>query len=193
MPPENVSAFSLARSARPTRASISATRAFSAAPCKSVHVTDQHQVLFRRELDVDALLLEDHADLAANLAGLFGDVVAHDERAAAGGNHERREDAEGRGLAAAVGAEQSEDLGGANIERNARQGGAVAVLMAKVLQLNDGRLHVLLRPGSVLLFEVGYGCLGIHSASILCRAVEHHQRKQQRQVNDGRLQQMSRA
>ena len=104
---------------------------------QAIHVPDEHQVLFRCELDVDALLLEDDADLAANFAGFFGDIVSHDERAAAGGNHQCREDAKGRSLAASVGAEQSKDLRRANLKRNACQRCALAVLMAQVLQLND--------------------------------------------------------
>ena len=138
MPPENVSAFSLARSARPTRLSISPTRFFSSA-AQAINVADQHQVFFGRQLDVDALRLEDHADVAAHQRGFARDIVAHDQRAPAGGQHQGRENAEGRGLAAAVGTQQAEDLGRPHVERNPGQRDAISVLMAQVLQLNRWR------------------------------------------------------
>ena len=107
---------------------------------QSVDVADQHQVLFRRELDVDALRLKNHADVAAHQRRLARDIVSHDQRAAAGGKHQRRKNAESRGLAAAVGAKQPEDLRRPHIKRYARQCDAIAVLMAQRLQLNDGSL-----------------------------------------------------
>ncbi len=61
--------------------------------------------------------------------GLFGDVVSHDESAAAGGDHQGGENAKRSRFAAAVGAEEPEDLGGAYFKRDASQGYAVAVLM----------------------------------------------------------------
>ena len=99
-------------------------------------MADEHQVLFGRQLHVDALLLEDHADQAAHAARLFGDIVPHDERASACRNHQRRKNAERRRLAASVGPEQSEDLRRTHFERHARQRNAIAVLMAQILQLN---------------------------------------------------------
>ena len=108
------------------------------AAAQSVDVANQHQVFFGGELDVDALFLEDHADLVADSAGVLGDIASHDERASAGRNHQRRENAKRRGLAAAVGAQQAKNFRRTNFERHARQRGAVTVLMAQVLQLNDG-------------------------------------------------------
>ena len=72
---------------------------------QAVNVADEHQVLFGRELDIDALRLEDHADVAPHQRRLAGHVVAHDQRASARGHHQSRENAEGGGLAAAVGTE----------------------------------------------------------------------------------------
>ena len=108
---------------------------------EAVNVADQHQVLFRRELDVDALGLEDYADVAAHQRGLARDIVSHDQGAAAGRKHQRRKNAERCRLAAAVGAQQAEDLRGTHIERDAGQRDTIAVLMAKRLQLNDGSLR----------------------------------------------------
>ena len=106
---------------------------------QAVNMADQHQVLFRRQLDVDALLLEDDADAAAHQGRLARHVVAHDQGASARGHHQGRENAEGRGLAAAVGAEQAEDLGGTHVEGNASQRGSISVLVAEVLELDHRR------------------------------------------------------
>ena len=109
---------------------------------QAVNVADQHQVLFRRQLDVDALLLEDDADAAAHQGRLARHVVAHDQGASARGHHQGRENAEGRGLAAAVRAEQPEDLGGTHVEGNASQGGSVSVLVAEILELDHRRRSI---------------------------------------------------
>ena len=45
-------------------ASISATRALQRCAAQSVDMADERQVLFGGQLDVDALRLEDHADIA---------------------------------------------------------------------------------------------------------------------------------
>ena len=68
------------------------------------------QVLLDGELDVERARLEDDAGLLADLPGFLGDIEAADGGRAARRNHECREDAEERGLAAAIGAEQAEDL-----------------------------------------------------------------------------------
>ena len=78
------------------------------------------QVLADREGLVEALGLEDDADLAADLRGIAGDIEAGDDGAAFGGHHHGRKDAEDGGLAAAVGTEQAEDFTLLNFERDAR-------------------------------------------------------------------------
>ena len=66
------------------------------------------------------------------------------------GNHQSREDAEHRGLAAAVRSEQSEQLGVADVERNSIQGGAAVIAMDEVLYRNHGRKY---GRGAVLRVE----------------------------------------
>ena len=100
---------------------------------QSVDVADQHQVLFRRELDVDALRLKNHSNVAAHQRRLARHVVSHDQRAAAGGQHQGGENAEGRGLAAAVGSKQAKDFSRTHIKRNPGECDAVAVLMTQGL------------------------------------------------------------
>ena len=102
-------------------------------------MADQHQVLFRRQLDVDALRLEDDADIAPHQCRLARYIVAHDQGASAGGHHQGRENAEGRGFAAAVGAEQAENLGGTHLEGDASQRDSISVLVAEVLELDHRR------------------------------------------------------
>src|SRR5215813_4089057 len=70
---------------------------------QAIYMPDEHQVLFGRELHINTLLLEDHANYPAYSSGFRGHVMTHDERAPASWNHQRREDAKGRSLAAAVG------------------------------------------------------------------------------------------
>ena len=57
---------------------------------------------------------------------------------AAGGKHEGGENTEQGGLAAAVGAEQSEEFGGADVEGNAVEGGAILVAVNEILNGDDG-------------------------------------------------------
>src|ERR1700733_14729054 len=68
------------------------------------------EILFDGELDVQRARLEDDAGLLAHLRGLLCDVEAADGGEAARRDHQGGEDAEERGLAGAVGAEQAEDL-----------------------------------------------------------------------------------
>ena len=104
---------------------------------QAVKMADMRQVLFGRQLDVDALLLEDNADAAAHHGRLARHIVVHDQGASARGHHQGRENAEGRSLAAAVRAEQPEDLGRSHLERNPSQRDAVSVLVAELLELDD--------------------------------------------------------
>src|SRR6185369_12680436 len=74
-----------------------------------------------RELAVDARVLEHDTEPLAHLRACSREVVAENVCTTALRHHERREDAKQRGLAAAVGSEQSEDFSGLDLKRNARQ------------------------------------------------------------------------
>ena len=67
------------------------------------------EVLAAGRVHVDAVLLADDADRVADAHGLGEHVVAGDAGAARVGGGEGGEDADGRGLARPVGAEQAED------------------------------------------------------------------------------------
>ena len=118
-------------------------------------MADVDEVLFGGKFHVDAARLEDHSDLAAHSAGIERHVVAQDQGASGGGKHQRGEDAEHGGLAAAVGAEQAEDLRALHVEGDAVEGHAVAVLVAQAFDLDHrprrvagGAVELLfLRPG----------------------------------------------
>jgi hypothetical protein len=71
---------------------------------------------------VDGRVLARQPDVRAHLLLLAGDVVAADRRRAAVRAQQRGEDAHGRRLAGAVGAEQGEDAGGGHLEVDAAQG-----------------------------------------------------------------------
>ena len=63
------------------------------------------EILVGSQLFVDALRLEDNADLPTDGGGILGCVKTHDQGAAGGRHHQCRKNAEQGGLAAAVGAE----------------------------------------------------------------------------------------
>ena len=80
---------------------------------EAVEMAGVAEVFFDGELDVQRARLEDDAGLLADLRRLGGDVEAADGGEAAGGDHQGGEDAEERGFAGAVGAEQAEICAGA--------------------------------------------------------------------------------
>ena len=75
-----------------------------------VDVGDEIEVLLHGEVLVEAELLRHVADLAADQRRLADDVEAEAGAAAAIGDEQAAQHADGRGLAAAVGAEKSADL-----------------------------------------------------------------------------------
>ena len=91
------------------------------------------QVFRRSQFQINALGLENDPDLTPQFVGLFGCVKSHDDGAAAACDHEGRKDTEHGGLAAAVRAEQSEEFGVADVERNAVQGSAAVITMDEIL------------------------------------------------------------
>jgi hypothetical protein len=99
----------------------------------------EHEVLSPGRLAVDARLLRDVADRAADAVRLPDRVVAGDERAAGVRLRQRRQHADGRRLARAVRAEQAEDLAAAHGERHAREG--LDLPVALLQPLRDDRVH----------------------------------------------------
>ena len=77
-------------------------------------VEDRLQVeeLAARHEGVDGRVLQRHADGTANGIGLLDHVVPRDEGLALGGTQQSRQHADGRRLARAVGAQETEDLAG---------------------------------------------------------------------------------
>ena len=85
-------------------------------PAQAVHLALQAQVLTAGRLPVDAGLLGDDADRAADGVGLVDDVVGGDRGCALIGPRERGEDLDRGGLARAVGPEQPEHRAGLHRE-----------------------------------------------------------------------------
>ena len=83
---------------------------------QSVEMSLMPQIFVCRQFHVDALRLEDDADLAAQPCRLFRRVKSHDDSAAAARHHQGRKNAEQGGLAAAIGAEQSKQFGVTHVE-----------------------------------------------------------------------------
>ncbi len=90
------------------------------------------------KFEIDALGLEDDADVSPHGSGLVHGVEAGDGGAAGSRDHERGQNSEESGLAAAVRAEQAKELGGSNIKRNAVKRGAILVAMDEIANGNDG-------------------------------------------------------
>src|SRR5215471_5067935 len=74
---------------------------------KTIQVTLMPQVLGRSQLQVNTLRLKHNTDLSAQTVGVLGGIVAQDQGATAGWDHDGRKNAEKCGLAAAVWSQQS--------------------------------------------------------------------------------------
>src|SRR5262249_13598850 len=104
---------------------------------KSVQMTLPAQILLDRELLVETLRLEHHADLAPHLAGLARHVEPCDFRAASARRHQRRKNAEHGRLAAAVRSQQPEDFALLYFEADAGERSALPVPMCEIFYPYD--------------------------------------------------------
>ena len=96
------------------------------------------EVFVGGEFGINALGLEDDADVATKGSGLANGVEAGDRSAARGRDHECGKNPEESSLAAAVRSEKAEEFGGAHVEGNAFERGAVLIAMDEVANGNDG-------------------------------------------------------
>ena len=96
------------------------------------------QVLDAGQQLVDRRELPGEADRRADLGGLRDHVLAGDVRGAGVGLQQRGQDADGRGLAGAVGAEEGEHLARCDVEVDAVEHGEVAVGLAQPPGDDDG-------------------------------------------------------
>src|SRR5271170_4451853 len=96
------------------------------------------QIFRDGEFEVDAARLEDDTELLAHSIRVARDVEALNASAPAGRRHQRGEDAKERGFAAAVRAEEAEDLTGAHLEAEAVEREALSVAMGQAVE-HDGR------------------------------------------------------
>ena len=85
-------------------------------PAQSVKMSLMPKILVGGELQINALRLKDHADLPPQARRFLRRIVAHDRSAARAWKHQGGENPEERGLAAAVGTEQAEQLSLAHIK-----------------------------------------------------------------------------
>lgn len=111
---------------------------FEFGAAQAVEVSLMPEVFVGGELWVNALGLEDDANVAAQGSGLVDGVKAGDRGAAGSGDHERGKNAEESGFAAAVRAEEAEEFGGANVEGDAVERGAVLIAMDETADGNYG-------------------------------------------------------
>ena len=95
------------------------------------------EVFVGGEFGVDALGLEYDTDLTADGARIVSGIAAHDLGATGRGDHQSRQDAEKSRLSAAVGPEESEEFGRADVEGDAVERGSTFVAMDQILNGND--------------------------------------------------------
>ena len=88
----------------------------------AVELGVQLEVLLGGQVAVERRVLEDQADVAADVVARGRDVVAGDGRGARGGLGQRAEHVDRRRLPGAVRAEEAEDLAGLDGERDAADG-----------------------------------------------------------------------
>src|SRR2546423_5594110 len=99
-----------------------------------------NEIFHHGQFGIEARILEDHAEARANALGFPREIVAEHARSALAGPTQRREDLEQSRLAAAVGAEQSEDLAALDGKADSPQRFALAVAVTEVGDL-DRRGH----------------------------------------------------
>jgi hypothetical protein len=92
-----------------------------------VEQSDHAQVLVPRQVLVDRGVLAGQADAAPHRVGVLDDVDAVDGGGARGRLEDRRQDSDHRGLARAVGTQESEDLAPGHVQRHAVEGTHLAI------------------------------------------------------------------
>src|ERR1022692_4681932 len=100
---------------------------FQFAPDDSVEPSMMLQVFEHGEFAIDARMLKHDAELAADLDGAAGEIMAHHTRAAGLNRNQSRKNFEQRGFAAAIGTEEAEDLAACDGEADIVQRLAVAI------------------------------------------------------------------
>jgi len=104
----------------------------------TVNPVEEFDVLFDGEIVVQRKFLRHVADVAADLLRLGGDVIALHGCLARRGRQQAAEDPDRRGLAGAVGAEETVDLAGRDGEVETVEGGDVAERLHQAFGMDDG-------------------------------------------------------
>ena len=127
---------SFPRSANPTSSSVSPMRAWSCLARQPVELTEEGEVLHRREVRVQGEILRDVADGRLRFERASSEAVDRD--LALVGLDEPAQHGDGGGLPGAVGAEQPVALALADGEGDPVDGEAVAVALAEALTAQHG-------------------------------------------------------
>ena len=134
-PPESSPASWFARSARPSRSSAPSTRASHVV--HRVHPRDEAQVLADRQVLPQRESLRHVADVALDRLRLAPDVEAEARPFAAVGRQQPAQHPDRRGLAAAVGTEEAEDLAAAHGQREILDHVVVAEALVEAAHVDD--------------------------------------------------------
>ena len=123
-------------------------RARSARRPNAFERADVFEELDRREMRIDAEVLREIAERAAQLVWRFGDVASVEADRPAGGPRYRREHPHQRRFSSAVGAEQPENPG-LEPQREITNGGDGAIAFVQSIDLEFHRRIYTLRRGVV--------------------------------------------
>ena len=93
---------------------------------EAIHAADEAEVLGGGETAEEGHALGNDADVALELGGVGGEVLAENADAAGGGCEQAGEHLDGGGFARAVGAEEAEELAGGDGEIDILNGGEIA-------------------------------------------------------------------
>ena len=108
-------------------------------PGKAVEMALMFEILAHPQFLVEARRLENDADPAAQRAGVAEQIEPQNGGRAAAWPNERRQNAEKRGLAAAVRSEQAKDLARRDAKRDVIEREAIAVAMSQLVSDECGR------------------------------------------------------
>ena len=111
-----------------------------------MQAAEEAEILAGRQLVVESQLLGDQAELALGGVGVAGEGGAVDQDVAVVRAEQAGDQRDRRGLAGAVGAEDADDLAGADLERHAVHGAQRAEGLPQAADLEHGSLR---------LYEVG--------------------------------------
>ena len=108
---------------------------------EAVHASDEAKIFRRSEAAEEGEAFGKDADLTFDVEGVGGEVDAEEVDAAGGGSKEAGEHLDGGGFAGTVGAEESKELTGGDVEGDIVDSGEGPEAAGEVAEGDCGRVH----------------------------------------------------